>query len=476
MRRWMICVAVLSCTALLVAAPKINAESRPVNTIVIDPAIIGSWNGTIKIPGQPLQIGVTFTGDPASPQGTIAIPAQAVAGLALKDISGDAQRVRFTISGIPGEPAFEGRLEGDVIKGTFKQGGASFPFELTRGELVKPRRPQDPVPPFPYSQEEVVAKNGDIRLAGTLTRPAGEGPFPAVVLITGSGPQNRDEELFGHRPFAVLADHLSRGGILVVRFDDRGVGGSTGTFRGSTSRDFSHDAEAWVDVLEARDDVASIGFLGHSEGGMVAAMVAARNPDVAFIVMLAGTGVDGAATLVEQNRAIARATGTSDDDADKIADQAAKLFELLRAESDDAALRDAIRALALAQGADAEGETMDRLIESQVAALRSPWFTEFLRYDPAEDLRHVRVPVLAINGERDVQVIASQHLPAIERALREAGNTAITTKVLPELNHMFQRATTGSVAEYGQIEETMSPAALDLVRDWILEHARAPAR
>jgi uncharacterized protein len=469
MRRMMICAAAISLATFGAAAPVVQAESRPINAIAAsDPAIVGSWNGAISLPGQSLQIGITFRGDPAAPQGTIAIPSQGVAGMALSGIQINGQNVGFAIAGVPGEPQFEGMLDGDQIKGMFTQGGISFPFELRRGAIEKPRRPQEPVPPFPYTEEEVTARNGEITLAGTLTRPAGDGPFPAVVLISGSGPQNRDEELFGHRPFAVLADHLSRGGVLVVRYDDRGVGGSTGELQTGTSVDFSRDAEAWLEVLKARGDVASIGLLGHSEGGMIAAMVAARNPDVAFIVMLAGTGVDGAETLVEQNRAIARAGGAPEEMADRIATTAAELFQAIRAGAEDAELRDGIRALAQAQGV-ADEEAMERLIDAQIITLRSPWFREFIRYDPADDLRKVRVPVLAINGDKDVQVVASQHLPAIESALREAGNTRVTTRVLPGLNHMFQEAATGSVMEYAQIEETMNPAALDIILQWILD-------
>jgi uncharacterized protein len=430
----------------------------------------GTWSGAIQVPGQALKISITLVREGDAYSGKIAIPAQGVTGMSLDQITVEGDRIRMRIAGVPGEPVFDGKLDGTRIAGTFTQGGMGFPFELQRGDLELPRRPQDPQPPFPYTVEQVRATHREIVLAGTLTRPPGEGPFPAAILISGSGPQNRDEEIFNHRPFAVLADHLSRAGILVVRYDDRGVAESTGTFDGSTSHDFADDAEAWISVLRARGDVSKVGLIGHSEGGLIAAIVAARNPEVDFVVMLAGTGVDGAATLVEQNRAIMLAGGAPRETADVVAARAEATFVALREGADDETLGRKIRELAIAQGGMAEGPALDRQVEAQLRTVRSPWFMNFLNHDPCRDLRRIRVPVLAINGARDVQVLASQHLPAIEAALHEGGNTRVRTEILPGLNHLFQECDSGSVANYALIEETMNAAALNLVRDWILEH------
>jgi pimeloyl-ACP methyl ester carboxylesterase len=343
------------------------------------------------------------------------------------------------------------------------------------------RRPQDPQPPFPYSTEETAYSNGDIHLAGTLTLPPGEGPFPAVVLITGSGAQNRDEELLGHRPFLVLADHLTRAGIAVLRVDDRGVGGSTGSVPQSTSADFAGDVLAGVRFLKGHPRIAPgrIGLLGHSEGGLIAPLAASRSADVAFIILLAGPGVPGAEILPAQVEAIDRASGMPEERIRKQVDLTRADLRLMRAEKDPTALRAQLKKL-FAEHSDAldpkeiQAGGTDALVEQQVKAFSSPWFRYFLDYDPRPVLRLVRVPVLALNGELDRQVPVEQNLPAIEQALREGKNPDVTVRRMPGLNHLFQTARTGSPAEYSTIDETLSPALLDTVTHWILERFGKP--
>jgi hypothetical protein len=443
----------------------------------------GHWEGAIQLPAGELQVMVDLTPAEGTWKGTIDIPQQGAKALPLEKITVEADHVRFSITGIPGNPTFDGKLENGAIKGTFTQGQASLPFHLGREAVQPVRRPQEPQPPFPYQEEEVTYPNGDVKLAGTLSLPPGPGPFPAVVLISGSGAQNRNEELLGHKPFLVLADHLTRAGIAVLRVDDRGVGGSTGSTGGSTSSDFAEDALAGVRFLKAHDRIAKnrIGLLGHSEGGLIAPIAATRSSDVAFIVLLAGPGVPGSDILPAQVEAIDRAAGMSEDKARKEGALTREALDLVRAEKDNAALRTKLAKLfkdhpdALDPKEIEAGGGLDAFTEKQVKALSSPWFRFFVDYDPRPTLRQVKVPVLAVNGELDRQVLADQNLPAIEQALREGKNPDVTVRRLPGLNHLFQTAKTGSPEEYAQIEETMSPAVLDTVTRWIVDRFAKPA-
>lgn len=466
------CVAV----AYLLASAASAAQPAPVQppAAAADAATLaGNWSGVIKLPGMELKIQVALVAAGGAWSGTIDIPQQGAKGLKLDAIEANDDEVSFRIAGIPGDPTFVGRPDGAArISGQFSQGGASFPFELSRGELAKRVRPQDPKPPLPYAEQDVRTTNGDVSLAGTLTLPPGKGPFPAVVMVSGSGPQNRDEEIFEHRPFAVWADHLTRAGVAVLRYDDRGVGDSTGDHAAATTATLSTDTEAWVRFLKARPDIGPVGIIGHSEGGIIAPMVAARSKDVAFVVMLAGTGVNGAEVLVEQNRALMRAAGANDETIEQVAAAARALFESMTRGDDAAKIRERMTRLVLAQsGLDELTPELEPMIDQQMAGLDRPWFAEFLRHDPASDLKKVRVPVLALFGERDAQVVPAQNVPAVEAALREAGNERVTVKVVPGVNHMFQPARTGGVQEYQEIETTVDPAVLDLVRDWILANA-----
>ncbi len=301
-------------------------------------------------------------------------------------------------------------------------------------------------------------------LAATLTIPEGKGPFPAVVLITGSGPQDRDESLMGHKPFLILSDYLTRHGIAVLRADDRGTGKSTGDFKGATTADFATDTEAGVAYLKTRSEIDphKIGLIGHSEGGVIAPMIAARNQDVAFIVMMAGTGVPGDQVLVAQGEAIQIANGKDPKEAAKEAEDEKAVLILVETEKDEAVLEKELKE-------KLAGQLPEPQIGLQIKQVTSPWFRYFLTYDPATALRHVTCPVLVINGSLDKQVLPSQNLPAIRKALAEAGNQHVEIDELPGLNHLFQTATTGSPTEYARIEETMSPVALEKMASWIVK-------
>ncbi len=336
-------------------------------------------------------------------------------------------------------------------------------------------RPQEPRPPFPYRSEEVVFDNpaAGITLAGTLTMPSDGTGFPAVVLLTGSGAQNRDEEIFGHKPFFVLADHLTRRGVAVLRFDDRGVGGSGGDPATSTSADFATDAAAALDYLATRPetDPARTGLAGHSEGATIAFMVAAAHPQkVAFVVSMAGPGVVGLEVSVMQVEDIYRAQGADEAIARAAADkQRADLtwFYSLTAEHVDTSPDEV--AARMVPGYDALPDAVKATAREQILASNSPWARFFMSHDPARDLARIECPVLAINGSKDLQVRASVNLAAIRTALAAAGNTALTEIEYPGLNHLLQTATTGHLREYGQIEETISPKVLEDIADWILK-------
>jgi pimeloyl-ACP methyl ester carboxylesterase len=320
------------------------------------------------------------------------------------------------------------------------------------------------------------------RLAGTLTLPRTAAPHPAVLLITGSGQQDRNEALLGHKPFLVLADYLTRRGIAVLRVDDRGVGGSTGEVAKATSADFATDVRAGVAYLKQRKDIDArrVGLIGHSEGGMIAPMVAAGSKDVAFIVLMAGTGVPGEEILYEQSALILKANGASEAAIARNRAAQEKMYAIAKTEKDDAVaarkVREILRQLAASPvtGTAAKGE--DAAAEAQVKMILSPWFRYFLAFDPRPTLRKVRCPVLAINGEKDLQVPPKANLPAIRAALKAGGNRDHTEKELPGLNHLFQACKTGSPTEYSQIEETFNPAALQAMGDWIVAQVTSDPR
>lgn len=460
---------IAACIATWCLCPPLWAQTAPSDNLK---AVHGQWSGAIQVMGQSLRVVVRLD----EKGGTIDIPDQKAKGQPLSGVSLRADVIRFSILDQPGQPTFDGKVSGDEIVGTFTQGGQGFPFSLKRGAAAKPRRLQDPQRPYPYIEESVQARNGDVTLSGTLTKPKGGGPFPAVVLISGSGPQNRDSEILGHRPFLVLADALTRAGVMVVRYDDRGVGESTGSRESATMRTFASDADGFVALLKKRSDVSAVGLIGHSEGGQVAPMLAAGNRSVDFVVLLAASGVSGDQLMVEQNRALALARGVGAEQAETIAQAARALFAAAKRGESQAGLIELVRDMAKAQtGGNLPAEAEPQLI-AQARQLREPWFREFLSSDPADDLRRLKVPVLAINGTKDTQVVASQNLPAIKAALEAGKNPDATVKELPGLNHLFQTAGTGGVEEYGQLEETMSNGAIELIASWIRERFIKPLK
>jgi pimeloyl-ACP methyl ester carboxylesterase len=481
-------VPVLIGAALLVAMTSATLVATGVSTAQAPASVAGVWSGAIETPGIRLNVVVRLQlGDGGAWSGTIDIPQQGTKAIALSDVAVTPPTISFRIPGAPGDPTIRLTLsdDGGRMSGTLSQGGGTVPVSLARGEAqpvarVAPRRPQMPTRPVPYAEEEVTFRNtvADLQLAGTLTLPRSTGRVPAVLLITGSGQQDRDETVFDHKPFWVWADHLTRLGVAVLRVDDRGIGGSGRGPQNATSMDFADDVRAGLAYLRARPEIdpKRVGMIGHSEGAMLAAMVAASSSDAAFIVMLAGPGLPGDQILYSQAALIFKAQGASDAVIAWDRSVRERVFSSLKAETDgkpNTAVRqtllDEIGSAKSAGPGLPDGAAGRKLAEALFAAGSGSWFRFFLAFDPRPALMKVRVPVLAIGGDRDLQVPAGDNLAAIERAVRSGGNTDVTVVSLAGLNHLFQTSTSGSPAEYGTIEETIAPAVLKLVSDWIVK-------
>jgi len=423
-----------------------------------------------------LGIIVHFSGSDDSLRGTIDIPMQGAKGLPLSNVRAALPRVHFELPAGPGLATFEGIAEGDSLTGDFRQGAVAARFSLHR---VSGPKPVEPVPPPPYREEEVRIHQQEVTLAGTLSMPFGGGPFPAVILITGSGAQNRDEEIFGFAPFRILADHLTRNGFAVLRCDDRGVGGSTGDLAASTGADFAQDVRAMLRFLQDRPDIrrSSIGLLGHSEGAQVAAMVAAGSAEVAYVVLLAGPAIRGDSVILSQIRNLGRAQGESDEVIGRGLALERRVFETIRRQEGWEELRGelmeemrrSLDRLPAEQRAAMSDSLIAARVDMQMKALRSPWFAFFISYDPAGDLAGIRCPVLALFGELDQQVAASLNEQPMNEALSKGGNPDVTVKTIPGANHLFQKAVTGSPAEYAGLEKEFAPGVLDRLTAWLKE-------
>jgi pimeloyl-ACP methyl ester carboxylesterase len=441
--------------------------------------VIGDWNGKLKAGTVELRVVFHVSKSGEAYSGTMDSPDQGAKGIVLSSVKYQNDTLFMELRNA--QIKYTGFFSTDsAISGVFSQGGQSFPLDLTRqtGTPQAIRRPQEPVKPYPYSSEDVRFTNtrDHIDLAGTLTLPNKEGHFPAVVLITGSGPQNRDEEILDHKPFLIISDYLTRHGIAVLRFDDRGTAESQGIFNTATTLDFSYDAEAAVKYLQSRKEInkSRIGLIGHSEGGLIAPMIAARSKDVAFIVLLAGPGLRGDSLLLLQQTLIGRVSGVPDSNLHKLSQINRGAFNIILNVTDSSQLKKDLQTYmdaVLKSNAGAglpEGVNETDYIDKQIKLLFSPWMQYFLRYDPAPALKQVKCPVLAIGGDKDLQVPAEIDLSLIKKYLSESGNKNVMIKIIPGLNHLFQNAQTGSPAEYGKIEETFSPVALGVIGDWIL--------
>ena len=396
---------------------------------------------------------------------TLDVPAQGAFDIPVDETVFQDNRLEMTMSALGA--SYSGTLKDDTIEGEFTQYGMTLPLNLSKAakETRQMTRPQDPQPPFNYHIEEVTFRNEKegFDLTGTLTIPEGEGPFPAMVLVSGSGQQNRDEELMNHRPFWVIADYMARHGVAVLRYDDRGMGGSGGEVYNATSLDFSYDAEAAFDYLRSQKlvDASRVGILGHSEGGIINFIVTARRPEVAFLVSLAGPAVNGIEVLKAQGEAIGRSKGMTEEMVAVSNATAGQMYDIIASSNDREEADSLLRQLVQGWGYDEE------LTEQTVGLLASPWMYYFLKYDPTEAIVNTNCPALLLNGSKDVQVVASQNLPAFEKIIAEHGKTNMTLREMPDLNHLFQHCETGSPNEYFTIDETISPEVLEIIEGFV---------
>ena len=468
-------------------SPDVPAE--PASTLIPDgvpgEGLEGIWLGVLHPGSLNLQLlfKISKAGD-GTLTGTVDSIDQGAEGLKISGIRVDGDSVRLKLK----EPIadFEGTIseDGSQITGEWRQGSSALPLVIQRQQKIPDLgRPQDPKKPYPYDEVEVSFMNDRavVKFAGTLTLPRSKQRVPAVLLVSGSGPQDRNETLMGHRPFLVLADHLTRRGIAVLRVDDRGVGGSTGSVFESTMEDFASDALAAVEFLKDRDEIdpARIGILGHSEGAIVAPLAAAMSQDVAFIVLLAAPGLVGEELLYLQSAAMMRAMGTGKDPIRGNRAMQARLFAVVKAEkNNDTAMK---KFLEIQQGhfsgltdheKQARGYPGEEVLKTQSEMLLTPWFRHFLTFDPAPRLRQVKCPVLVVAGERDLQVPPTENMPPIEEALKAAGNKDYKLVELPGLNHLLQTSRTGLPAEYSKIAETIASVALETIGAWIAEHTQ----
>ena len=445
------------------------------------PEILGDWNGVLDVQGMQLTVIFHLMEENGYLKGTMDSPDQGAKGIPME--SATYENGVLTIKASSMRMEYTAKLNDDKskVEGTFKQGGMDIPLNLSKEKVEKKtlNRPQEPKD-FPYQQEEVKFVNvkGGHNLAGTLTIPS-NGKFDKVaILVTGSGPQNRDEELLGHKPFLVISDRLTRKGIAVLRYDDRGVGESEGSFQGATTRDFADDVNAAVTFLKSRKDMSgkAIGIVGHSEGGMIAPIVASENKDVDYIVLLAGPGIDIVELMMLQTDKIAESEGATEKERKRNAKATRKAFDFLKNKKDVSKekLREGLTEIldeAFAELSAEEKEEMgdkEAFLGGQMNMLLDDWFMYFMRFNPQDYLAKVKCPVMAVNGELDLQVTPKENLGGIEKCLKKANNKNVMIKEYKGLNHLFQKTETGAPSEYASLEETFGEEVMEDVAKWIL--------
>lgn len=438
--------------------------------------IVGDWFGHLEIQNTKMKIVFHIFEENGKLAGKMDSPDQGAYGLNLNNVTYTKEKTIFDLSvfGI----VYTGKLiNKDSLEGNFMQGGFSQVLNLSKSKteiLSKPNRPQEPKEPYPYTIKEVKFKNefSGIELAGTLTIPKKIGNFPAVILVSGSGAQNRNEELLNHKPFHVLADYLTRHGIAVLRYDDRGVGESGGKFEGATTADFAYDAQSAYTFLKSQKKInkSRIGIIGHSEGGMVAPMVACADSTVKFIILLAGPGIPISELMLKQTEVTSRFAGISEEEIAISLELNKKFYDILNNESNDSVAKIKIEKIVNDHINSMPSEIATQIgdeLPKITSTMLSPWFRYFINFNPEHYLRQINCPVLAINGIKDCQVSAIENLAGIRKSVKETNNKNVYTYLMPDLNHLMQHCETGSVNEYIKIEETFSEEVMKIMADWI---------
>ena len=439
--------------------------------------ISGTWQGELNVQGTKLEIVFHIEKQADGYTSLMDSPTQGGYGISTTKTTFDNGKIEIVISILA--VFYQGTLKNDSIIGTFNQNGMPFPLSLGKTEKKTQLRPQEPKEPYSYTVEEIVFINPKekIELAGTLTLPQQKEKHPAVILIAGSGPNDRDETIFGHKPFWLLADYLTRHGIAVLRYDKRGVGKSEGEYFLATTQDFADDAESALNYLKTRKEIDSshIGLIGHSEGGIIAPMIAAKNEDISFIVLMAGLGVSGVDLSLAQNQFAFNKTSLSITEKELLNERLKDIYNsvlswegYVGSETERTSLKQELGELWDNLPTEIQHTVLkDAFIEKTTSNIATPWFRYFLLTTPSDYLKNVSIPVLAINGENDTQVDYKTNLALIENALKKGNNKHYTIKSYPQLNHLFQESTTGEIDEYGKIEQTMSPKVMEDVTNWI---------
>jgi uncharacterized protein len=438
----------------------------------------GDWLGYLRINAITLKIVFHIKTDGSGYKATMDSPDQGAHGLIFKQVIWNAPRLTMQMPEISG--VYSGELKGDSLIGEWLQGNVMVPLNLVRdnGEATDPNpRPQLPQAPFNYVIKEVKVKNpiGNFELAGTLTIPKGKGPFPAVILVSGSGPHDRDGSMFGHKPFWVLAHELTRSGIAVLRYDDRGVGASKGKFRGAKTSDFANDARTMLNYVRTVPEVnpQRTGVIGHSEGGLIAWLLAQDSIPPAFVISLAGPGTAIDELMLLQTQMMAQDAGLSDEEVAKSVALNRELYQLVKSHDDSGALRTKVTAKLVdykkSNGEDPKSVQALQEIGATTMTLVDPWFREFIRYDPVSLIQKITIPVFAVNGHLDRQVSANENLRSISDNLIVATLVRSRIQQYPGLNHLFQSAQTGNPNEYGKLRETFSPQVMEDIADWIFK-------
>ncbi len=434
-------------------------------------SVEGLWQGALETNGLRLRLQLHVTHDQKG-ELIAALDSldQFVSGLPAAKVSQKDNSFHFEIPSL--ESTYDGTLDvtKSSITGEWSQSEIKQKLEFKRSDQpLELRRPQTPVKPYPYVEEQVTFSNATagVSLSGTLTLPKGTGPFSAAVLIAGSGPEDRDGTIANHKPFLVLSDYLTRKGIAVLRYDKRGIGQSTGSADMATTMDLAGDAQCAIAYLKTRKDIdpARIGLIGHSEGAMIAPTIAASSPDLPWVVLLAAPATKGEDTLLNQSDLIARAGGLSDAQVLSSLNFDKQAYDLVLTEQDSTVVGQKLKALVKESGLDAS--LPPAALEAQLHMMTSPWFRYFLAYDPLPELKKTKCPVLAIYGTKDLQVPPKINLPMVQKAFADGGNSHAEVKQLPDLNHLFQHAYTGSPTEYAAIDETFSPDALQMIGEWV---------
>lgn len=433
---------------------------------------VGNWQGKLLIQGSELPIVFHITKIKNQYTATMDSPKQKVFGITVNQVRIVEKVLKIELPGMG--IVYDATWQNDSLIGNFSQNGMIQPLDMERmtsAVFEGPKRPQEPKPKFNYTIKEITFNNpsAKINLAGTLTLPKGKGPFPAVVLVSGSGPQDRNEEILGHKPFWVIADYLTRNGIAVLRYDDRGVAKSEGNFKIATSADFATDAQAAISFLRKQKNIDSekIGIAGHSEGGMIAEMVAAEDKKLGFIILLAAPGMNIDELMIVQNATILKAQGATEKDIEATRQLDKSIYQTLIDEPDD--FEADKKLVKLLKSNLKTSDLSDNQIKTNIKELTSPWFRYFISFSPEQFLSKIQIPVLAINGDKDQQVESTGNLGKIETVLKTNGNNKVEIHEMPDMNHLFQTTTTGNISEYGDLEETFNPQVMRIMKDWILQ-------